>query len=63
MLKRALPEEFCEKMKKFPLRGLFWDLEIFGKNFKFLIFVFWSRMVGNMLKRALPKEFVQKIKN
>ena len=40
MLKRTLPKEFCEnklKMKNFPLRGLFWDLEIFGK---FTIFDF-----------------------
>ena len=65
MLKRALPKEYCEKMKnkKFPLRGLFWDFEIFGKNFKFSIFIFWPRMVGNMLKRALPKVFCRKTKN
>ena len=51
------------KNKKIPLRGLFWDLEIFEKKIKLQIFAIWSRMVENMLKRALPKEFVQKIKN
>ena len=30
------------KMKIFPLRGRFWDLEIFGKISNFSIFVFWA---------------------
>ena len=40
MLKCALLKDFCEKskMKNLSLRGLFWDLQIFGKisNFWFL---------------------------
>ena len=44
------------KMKIFPLRGLFWDLEIFGKihNFRFLFFgLKWSEICWNVLSRRI----------
>ena len=53
---------FAEKMKKFPLKGLFWDLDIFGKFRKFRFSFFRPQMVRNMLKRALPKNSLRKMK-
>ena len=40
-------------MKKFALEGIFWDLEIFGKIQKNLIFVFWQELCKNVLPKGI----------
>ena len=68
MLKRALPEEFLQKIKnkKFPLGGLFSDLEFFGKisNYRFFPFgLEWSEICWNVLswKNLYKKTKIEKI--
>ena len=48
-----------KNIKNFSLRGLFWDLQNFGK-FSNFDFCFWQRKVGKMLKFNLPMIFCKK---